>query len=96
MLVIPVPLQAPPGSTAESVTGASFSQKGPAAVIVASQAVGLQAGRLANPLIIIKLPKLSVTLSVSIPGGGVIVEPVVNVVQKPGALQEFSGIGNGL
>ena len=36
MLVIPVPLQTPPGSTADKVTEAAFSQKGPAAVIVAS------------------------------------------------------------
>ena len=75
-MVIPFPDQVPPGSTAESVTGASFSQKGPAAVIVASQAVGLQAGSPLTENITRESPNESTTLIVSTPGGGVIVVPV--------------------
>ena len=59
--------------------------------MVASQAVGLHAGKLDKLLIVITFPKLSVTLIVSIPTGGVIVEPVPIVVQLPGVLQVVTG-----
>ncbi len=95
-LVIPVPDQVPPGSAAVKITDGAFTQNGPAGVIVASQVVGEHGGSVEIPLIVITLPKLSVTLRVSTPGGGVIVEPVVKVVQKPGALHEVTGIGKGL
>ena len=91
MLVIPVPLQTPPGSTADKVKAEAFSQNGPAGVMVASHEVGRQGSKLEIPLIVITFPKESVTLRVSIPGGGVMVEPVPIVVQLPGVLQVVTG-----